>query len=142
MSSLLNCDYIHIKTGFVKNILVNFCNSSDEGTLFQISLQSLDLPFNPYPLKDEFMRFSGRTQFQLFLKNSLLLLEVKIKPIKFCTKLQVKRVKFLMYKCTGLLLNQNSKIDRIFKKFQRTVHAIMVKVQHIVLHRLYNVNID
>ena len=65
------------------------------------------------------MHFSGFFQFQPFLGYLLLLLEIKTKLVKLCTKFQVKRVKFSPSKFSSA--NQYSESACIF-----SVRALMV----------------
>ena len=82
----------------------------DERTLFWGSLQKLFLSVNSQLPKDAYTIFFGIFQFQAIFDILLLLLDIKSKFIKFCTKFQVKQAKFLLLKCTNLLLCSNPEL--------------------------------
>ena len=72
--------------------------------------------------------FTDYFSFSQFFGRFLLLLEIKTKIIKFCTKFQVKQGKFLLFKCTSLLLHRKpAKLPAVFQNLQKTVSALRIK---------------
>ena len=87
-----------------------------------------NLNINPQPPNDAYWHFSGLLQFQSFFDHLLLLLEKKIKFLKFCIKFPVKQANFcrLSVLVCRSAANQTAKLPAFLKNFKR-LRALRVK---------------